>query len=44
MINYIDQLTQTIRNNWNEKALCDWRGEEFTFADVASNLFDVIVN
>lgn len=38
MINYIDQLTQTIRNNWNEKALCDWRGEEFTFADVASNI------
>ena len=38
MINYIEQLTQTIRNNWNEKALCDWHGEEFTFAEVATNI------
>jgi long-chain acyl-CoA synthetase len=38
MINYIEQLTQTIRNNWNEKALCDWHGEELTFAEVATNI------
>ena len=38
MINYIEQLTQTIRNYWNEKALCDWHGEEFTFAEVATNI------
>ena len=38
MINYIDQLTQTIRNNWSEKALCDWHGEEFTFGEVAANI------
>ncbi len=38
MINYIDQLTQTIKGHWNEKALCDWRGEEFTFGEVAANI------
>ena len=38
MINYIDQLTQTIRNDWDNKALCDWHGEEFTFREVATNI------
>lgn len=38
MINYIDQLTRTIRADWDNKALCDWHGEEFTFAELASNI------
>ncbi len=38
MINYIDQLTQTIRKDWDNKALCDWHGEEFTFKDLATNI------
>ncbi len=38
MINYIDHLTRTIKNNWSEKALCDWHGEEFTFGEVAANI------
>ncbi len=38
MINYINQLTQTTRNYWNDKALCDWHGEEFTFGEVAANI------
>ena len=38
MINYINQLTQTTRNYWDQKALCDWHGEEFTFGEVATNI------
>ncbi|MBP5505099.1 MAG: AMP-binding protein [Bacteroidales bacterium] len=38
MINYINQLTQTTRNYWDQKALCDWHGEEYTFGEVAANI------
>jgi long-chain acyl-CoA synthetase len=38
MINYIEQLSQTIRNDWDNKAICDWHGEEFTFKDLATNV------
>ena len=38
MINYINQFTQTTRNLWDQKALCDWHGEEFTFGEVAANI------
>ena len=38
MINYINQFTQTTRNFWDQKALCDWHGEEFTFGEVAANI------
>ena len=38
MINYIDQLNLTIKEHWDKKALCDWHGEEFTFAQLAVNI------
>ena len=38
MINYIEQLSQTIKNYWGDKALCDWHGEEFTFGEMAANI------
>ena len=38
MINYLELLTETVRKYWNEKALCDWRGDEFTFGEVANQI------
>lgn len=35
MKNYLEKLNETIVANWNEKALCNWHGEEFTFADLS---------
>ena len=38
MINYLELLTETTRKHWNEKALCDWRGDAFTFGEVANQI------
>ena len=38
MINYLELFTETTRKYWNEKALCDWRGDVFTFGEVASQI------
>ena len=38
MINYLELLTENTRKYWNDKALCDWRGDEFTFGDVATQI------
>ena len=38
MINYLELLTETTRKYWNEKALCDWRGDAFTFGEMAEQI------
>ena len=38
MINYLELFTETTRKHWNEKALCDWRGDAFTFGEVANQI------
>ena len=38
MINYLELLTTTTKTYWNEKALCDWRGDAFTFGEVATQI------
>ena len=38
MINYIEQLSLTIKEHWENKAICDWHGEEYTFAQLAGNI------
>ncbi len=38
MIHYLDLLTRTMRNCWDEKALCSWHREEFTFREVATHI------
>ena len=35
MIHYFDLLTQTMKRDWDKKAVCNWHGEEFTFKDLA---------
>lgn len=38
MIHYLEQLTSTMKAGWNEKALCNWRGDEFTFGELATQI------
>ena len=38
MIHYLEKLTRTMNAGWNEKALCNWRGEEFTYCDLATQI------
>ena len=38
MINYLELFTENTRKYWNEKALCDWRGDGFTFGEVAAQI------
>jgi long-chain acyl-CoA synthetase len=38
MKNYLKKLEETIRGHWNQKALCDHKGESFTYADLATNI------
>lgn len=38
MKNYLKKLEETIRGHWNQKALCDYKGESFTYADLATNI------
>lgn len=35
MKHYLKKLEETIREHWNQKALCDYGGESFTYADLA---------
>ena len=36
MKHYQKKLEETVVNQWDKKALCDYAGEEFTYADLAS--------
>lgn len=38
MKHYLKKLEDTIREHWDQKALCDYQGESFTYADLAKNI------
>lgn len=38
MKHYLEALNETIKRDWDLKALCNWRGEEFTHKDLATNI------
>ena len=38
MRHYLNNLEDTIRNHWDQKALCDYGGDNFTYGDVAKNI------
>lgn len=38
MIHYLSQLESTVKKYWDDKALCNYRGEEFTFGELATNI------
>ena len=38
MKHYLKKLEDTIRTQWNKKALCDYEGDSFTYADLAANI------
>lgn len=38
MIHYLEQLSQTMKSAWDSKALCNWRGEEFSYKDLATQI------
>ena len=38
MIHYLSQLQETTRRCWDKPAVCNWHGEQFSFADLAANI------
>ena len=38
MKHYLKKLEETVQNQWNQKALCDYEGDAFTYADLAKNI------
>ncbi|MGN0201510.1 MAG: AMP-binding protein [Candidatus Cryptobacteroides sp.] len=38
MINYLEKLQGTIRENWGAKALSNYKGEDFTFGELATTI------
>ena len=46
MKHYLKKLEETIRGRWNQKALCDYKGDSFTYADLAANVeqFRLFIN
>lgn len=46
MEHYLTKLEKTIREQWNKKALCDYKGESYTYADLATNIecFRIFLN
>ncbi len=38
MVHYLKNLEQTIRKCWNQKALCDYQGESFTYSALAAHV------
>ena len=38
MKHYLKKLEETIRGRWNQKALCDYKGDLFTYADLATSI------
>ena len=35
---YLKTLEETVRQQWDQKALCDYEGDAFTYADVAKSI------
>ena len=46
MKHYLRKLEETVQEHWDLKALCDYRGEEFTYGDLAENIatFGIFLN
>lgn len=46
MKHYLKKLEETIRGRWNQKSLCDYKGDSFTYADLAANIeqFRLFIN
>ena len=38
MKHYLSKLEDTVRSRWTQKALCDYKGDEFTYADIARSI------
>ena len=38
MKHYLKTLEETIRRQWDQKSLCDYEGDSFTYADVATSI------
>ncbi len=38
MRHYLSKLEQTVREQWTQKALCDYNGDSFTYAQLATNI------
>ena len=38
MRHYLKNLEETVRNHWTQKALCDYNGDSFTYAQLANNI------
>jgi len=38
MRHYLKNLEETVRNHWTQKALCDYNGDTFSYANVATNI------
>jgi len=38
MIHYFSRLLDTIKQNWDKEALCNYSGEKFTFADLSVSM------
>lgn len=38
MEHYLKKLEDTVRNQWHQKALCDYNGDSFSYADIAANV------
>ena len=38
MRHYLSNLEKTVRENWTQKALCDYNGDSFTYAQLAINI------
>lgn len=38
MKHYLAKLEETVRSRWTQKALCDYKGDDYTYADVARDI------
>lgn len=38
MKHYLSKLEETVREQWTQKALCDYNGDSFTYAQLATNI------
>ncbi|MBR2083715.1 MAG: AMP-binding protein [Muribaculaceae bacterium] len=38
MRHYLKNLEETVRNHWTQKALCDYNGDTFSYANLAINI------
>ena len=38
MKHYLKTLEETVRRQWDQKSLCDYEGDSFTYADVATSI------